>query len=473
MKIAILGWGSLYWDPRGLNFTGVWFHDGPPLPVEFARISSDNRLTLVIKPNFAEVQTLYAISKLKTLKAAIKNLMDREGTTNVNNIGYLLCSDNSNNVRASNAFMIPVLQRWNKTKKFDAIIWSDFAPRFSDVTGKKFNETNVLSFLENLNDDQRAKALEYIYKTPQQIQTKFRESIENRFPEGEQRANAAGNTSLLPQYYQSKLIEDRFIESALAQDELTRAKNKRGIKISDEEEVIKDNLQFFQTNKGMFEDEFHAGLTDILNSPKRVSLFLNTVILWCRGKYKSNEVQRLKRSIYKYYFDYSLAKSDNDLYVKEKLRPKVRKSFDDDEIEAILRLNREMMDGHLVTWLNAIDSKSYAMEKIYIRRGIGLKKKFTDLNSYVEKSFINAYSLAITIPEKFSQMRRETIPIILNQNYADVRSRIIFFTPFIQGCPYDQFEIGVIPHYTSMLLKDQGLHAGIQEYLVYPAAHFD
>ena len=40
MKIAILAWGSLIWQPKELayNKTFGWQKDGPILPIEFARI---------------------------------------------------------------------------------------------------------------------------------------------------------------------------------------------------------------------------------------------------------------------------------------------------------------------------------------------------------------------------------------------------------------------------------------------------
>ena len=48
MKIAILGWGSLVWNPRNLSIiNSAWHPDGVLLPIEFARISRDGRLTLV------------------------------------------------------------------------------------------------------------------------------------------------------------------------------------------------------------------------------------------------------------------------------------------------------------------------------------------------------------------------------------------------------------------------------------------
>jgi hypothetical protein len=82
MKIAILGWGSLIWNPYGLNFdkTIDWQTDRPILPIEFARISKDGRLTLVITENGTKVQTLYAVLTYKTLAKAISNLAIRESS---------------------------------------------------------------------------------------------------------------------------------------------------------------------------------------------------------------------------------------------------------------------------------------------------------------------------------------------------------------------------------------------------------
>ena len=39
MRIAILGWGSLIWDPRDPCVQGDWQPDGPRLPIKVARTS--------------------------------------------------------------------------------------------------------------------------------------------------------------------------------------------------------------------------------------------------------------------------------------------------------------------------------------------------------------------------------------------------------------------------------------------------
>jgi len=87
MKIAILGWGSLIWQPKNLDFDKEldWNSGGPYLPLEFSRISEDGRLTLVIDLKAKEVQTLFAISTHSILKDAISNLAIG---SNVNRIGY-------------------------------------------------------------------------------------------------------------------------------------------------------------------------------------------------------------------------------------------------------------------------------------------------------------------------------------------------------------------------------------------------
>lgn len=40
---GLFGWGSLVRDQRNLPVQGVWHHDGPALPIEFARESGDGR----------------------------------------------------------------------------------------------------------------------------------------------------------------------------------------------------------------------------------------------------------------------------------------------------------------------------------------------------------------------------------------------------------------------------------------------
>lgn len=88
MRIAYLGWGSLVWNPKTLPIVGTWENGGPVLPIEFSRISSDGRLTLVIdEVHGMNIETLFAVFDVDEQSAAIEQLMNREGCLNTKNIG--------------------------------------------------------------------------------------------------------------------------------------------------------------------------------------------------------------------------------------------------------------------------------------------------------------------------------------------------------------------------------------------------
>jgi hypothetical protein len=70
--------GSLIWCPGNLRIKTRWSSDGPTLPIEFARISSDGRLTLIVHPGSEDQATYWALSSLETLEEARRNLKERE-----------------------------------------------------------------------------------------------------------------------------------------------------------------------------------------------------------------------------------------------------------------------------------------------------------------------------------------------------------------------------------------------------------
>lgn len=182
MRIAILAWGSLINELRELSITGKWEPDGVELPIEFGRISLGNRLTLVIQPDWDNVRTQYAVSSFETLQAARENLQQREGAPSLNNIGFFDFTTNTNHVRANNFFVIELLRQWNEAKKFDAILWSDFEPNFSERrNGNAFTVENIKIFFEERTDEERAAVENYIVNAPAQTTTRFRKELEKYF----------------------------------------------------------------------------------------------------------------------------------------------------------------------------------------------------------------------------------------------------------------------------------------------------
>jgi len=171
MKIAFLGWGSLIWDIGVLKIKGCWKTDGPFLPIEFARISMDGRLTLVLYPGASRVQTLWALSAYNDLKQAIENLACREKTS-MNNIGFVNIMDNSSRCNAV-PNILPTIQCWAREKKLDAVVWTDLPSNFKEEEKKELNEDNVIEYLRTLKGETLHNAKTYICKAPKQTKTKI------------------------------------------------------------------------------------------------------------------------------------------------------------------------------------------------------------------------------------------------------------------------------------------------------------
>ena len=171
MKIAILGWGSLIWDQRDLPTLGVWQKGGPVLPIEFSRISSDGRLTLVIdEKNGVPVKTRYAESGSGTLGQAIEDLRKREGTSK-SMIGVV--SQTIVNAKAGS----DTIKGWADEHKWDAMIWTGLPSNFEDIKNVPFTVENGLTYLRGLAGEKRGKAREYIDRAPEEVVTPLRREL--------------------------------------------------------------------------------------------------------------------------------------------------------------------------------------------------------------------------------------------------------------------------------------------------------
>ena len=183
MTIAILGWGSLIWDTRNLKIDmsigdNGWNSNGPYLPIEFARISNDGRLTLVIKNGVQDKQVLYSISLYKNMDEAVLDLAVRENCGK-NKIGKYL---KDKNVFTPIDFNYKEkIANWIKLEQdIDAVIWTNLSGSFKDKIGLDLSETNAVNYLTHLTLEVQAKAEEYIRKAPVQIDTKIRNEIEDK-----------------------------------------------------------------------------------------------------------------------------------------------------------------------------------------------------------------------------------------------------------------------------------------------------
>lgn len=169
-NIACLGWGSLIWDPRDLPIRRHWFEDGPLIPVEFARHSKGDRITLVIVPSARPVRSLWALMDSDSLDEAREHLREREGTVD-RYIGYWSRESDSPEC-------IPELSEWALARNVDHVIWTGLPSRFKGKNHRVPSEEEVLKHLRQLLGTVRDEAERYIRRAPQQIDTEYRRRIE-------------------------------------------------------------------------------------------------------------------------------------------------------------------------------------------------------------------------------------------------------------------------------------------------------
>jgi hypothetical protein len=197
MTISIIGWGSLIWCPGAPKIKSRWRTDGPPLPIEFARISGNGRLTLVIYERSADMDTYWALSSCETLDTAIENLQEREGTPTKRRIHCLLSSGEvyqgdgiSRNV--SDGIRRKVGTWLARKPGLSAAVWTGLQSNWEEKRdGKTFSVEDAVLYIRELEhavkqgtvDVRRSaeivlnSAREYVRNTPDQVQTRVRKIL--------------------------------------------------------------------------------------------------------------------------------------------------------------------------------------------------------------------------------------------------------------------------------------------------------
>jgi hypothetical protein len=189
MIVAVLGWGSLIWEPRELAIASPFRLIGPTIPIEFARVSGKDkaprRLTLVIDDDIGvQCQTFVALSASADPKAARENLRVREGRPPAEGIGFAVKGGaSSERAIERHPKAVTAIEAWLAARDFDAVIWTALASNFAERAGEDFSVDAALRFLEALPEDQLPHALEYIRKAPQPVQTPVRATVSARWPE--------------------------------------------------------------------------------------------------------------------------------------------------------------------------------------------------------------------------------------------------------------------------------------------------
>ena len=171
--IVCLGWGSLIWNPGTIAVDLPWRHDGPEIRVEYARVSKDGRLTLVLGEGFQAVRALWAPMKVADSSEAAENLRVREGTAKRYIGTWKLGNQSPKN--------IPGLANWAHAKRATCVVWTALPPKYQGENGRIPTVEEALEHLTNLQGKSRQAAETYVRRTPPRIRTPYRKAFEQTF----------------------------------------------------------------------------------------------------------------------------------------------------------------------------------------------------------------------------------------------------------------------------------------------------
>lgn len=174
MTLVCIAWGSLIWRPGPLPVSGTWQPDGPALPVEFARQSRDNRMTLVICDESTPVTAFWATLDVANLAAAKEALAAREGIGSGNIAGSVGWWSAGSQSRGNTADLVAA---WAHGRDISGAVWTALKPRFGGTT-RVPSVAEVVQHLSGLEGAEKEAAKEYVRRAPVQIRTAYRAAIE-------------------------------------------------------------------------------------------------------------------------------------------------------------------------------------------------------------------------------------------------------------------------------------------------------
>jgi len=184
LRIVIIAWGSLVWDPRELPLALPFRLSGPSLPIAFSRISRDGRLTLVIdEQNGNPCRTYTAFSAATDLATAIGALSKREGTS-ADGIGFVdrLTGKSAEACAQRHPRALQTIQTWAAASGHDAVIWTALPSNFREQTRRAYSVAAAMDYLAGLAAPKREAALAYIRQAPSQVKSLLRAEVASRWP---------------------------------------------------------------------------------------------------------------------------------------------------------------------------------------------------------------------------------------------------------------------------------------------------
>jgi hypothetical protein len=269
-------------------------------------------------------------------------------------------------------------------------------------------------------------------------------------------------TATLPQYMYSEEMASRFREAVMLDAKsVTRPSPSEEVHDAEQCEWVADSFEYFQEHKRALEEEFFGELS-VRIGEGTASTFINAISNKWYYDHNSYLAQRIKAGIREYLRSFGAPGWDVDTTIADRRVTLPDPMFEAVHIDALLKTTYQMLYRHIAAWNDTRpEAWRQSRETVFVRRGIALKEPFGRDAKYKEWSYLNAYSLAVSVPEKFaSSSLGYPIAAVVTADLDYFNHCILFFAPFIQGMPADQLEVAIIPGLTPEPLEYQGTRGG-------------
>jgi hypothetical protein len=191
LRVAVIVWGSLTWDEtRPLKRRGNWRKDGPILPIEFARVTTQDgrnkaRVSLVILPGAHPVMTYWTELDVTSIHKAREHLAGVEGVTakdRLSRIGFWSPQESFGRVKD----VTIDIGIWANAIGLDGAVWTDLKPNLPDDKAQRYSMNLPAAVIQQIerhgsNPVWLSEARDYVEKAPLQITTLCRGAMNERF----------------------------------------------------------------------------------------------------------------------------------------------------------------------------------------------------------------------------------------------------------------------------------------------------
>lgn len=237
--------------------------------------------------------------------------------------------------------------------------------------------------------------------------------------------------------------------------------------VSDAE--FEDNVfEFFKIHQGAMQSDFKEEFLKQIGPEKYNKYVYCFAHIWTKGRQgrRSKEVQSLMQSVYDFLALYG--GQPDDLIGGQSSSGMPPPMLSIEETKALLLINKCLLEHYFQEYAHLVSSKqpalSFSTNYIWLHRGIDLHVEWEEEQKYVEKAFLNSYSLSVGISEKFSSILKRSCNSVVSWKAYDLIDQVFAFFGFIPEMCDTQLEVITVPTYREAQITHKNVDPNIIDY---------